>query len=154
MRPPLVLTRPAGEDQRVRLLIVEDDPSTVLAMREFFSQTGYEVDAASALAEATDLLDRRSYDAVITDLHLTTQRFGEGMKVAWHARLSHPHACIVMLTGYAADTTEEEAYRCGVDMYQMKPVELPLVGEFIALAVDRGRHCRSHQELEPRGRRS
>jgi len=150
MRPPIALARRTNEDQPVRLLVVEDDASTVLAMREFFSQTGYEVDAASGLGEATKLLDQHAYDAIITDLHLTTQRFGEGMKVAWHARLSHPHACIVMLTGHATDTTEEEAYRCGVDMYRTKPVELPLVGEFIALALDRGRPTGQARELEPR----
>ena len=125
----------AAETRRVRLLIVEDELSTVFAMREFFAQAGYDVDCASGLNETTLLLDRHHYDAVITDLHLTAHRNGEGMRVAWHARRRHPQACIVMLTGFGNDTTEEEARRCGVDMYEAKPVELAHVSAFVDLAL-------------------
>jgi DNA-binding response OmpR family regulator len=127
--PRLRLTR------RVRLLLVEDELSTVFAMREFFAQAGYDVDCASGLNEATHLIDRHEYDAVITDLHLTVHRNGEGMKVAWNARRRNPHACIVMLTGFGSDTTEEEARRCGVDMYEAKPVELAHLSAFVDLAL-------------------
>lgn len=121
--------------RRVRLLLVEDELSTVFAMREFFAQAGYDVDCASGLNEATLLLDHQPYDAVITDLHLTVHRNGEGMRVAWHARRRNPQACIVMLTGFGNDTTEEEARRCGVDMYEAKPVELAHLSAFVDLAL-------------------
>jgi len=130
-RPP-DQSRPA---RRVRLLLVEDELSTVFAMREFFSQAGYDVDCAAGLNESALLLDRHQYDAVITDLHLTVHRSGEGMRVAWHARRRNPQACIVMLTGFGNDTTEEEARRCGVDMYQAKPVELTHLSAFVDLAL-------------------
>src|SRR5262249_52456131 len=107
----------ARTSRRVRLLLVEDELSTVFAMREFFAQAGYEVDCASGLNESILLLDRQQYDAVITDLHLSVHRNGEGMRVAWQARKRNPNACIVMLTGFGNECTEEEARRCGVDMY-------------------------------------
>ncbi len=132
--------------------MVEDELSTVFAMREFFSSAGYEVDCASDLKEATDLLEQHEYDAIITDLHLTTQRRGEGMQVAWHARRRHPDACIVMLTGYGNDATEEEAERCGVDMYQTKPVELARLSAFVDLVLHRDRDAARARELDPKWR--
>ena len=121
--------------RRLRLLLVEDDVSTVFAMREFFAHAGYDVDCASALGDAVTFLDDRPYDAVITDLHLTPRRRGEGLKVAWHARRFHPHACIVMLTAYAGDTTEEEAASCGVDVFQTKPIDLPELAASVDVAL-------------------
>lgn len=135
MRSPDAPTLCAPPGRRFRLLLVEDELSTVFAMHEFFTHAGYDVDCASDLSAAVTLIDHRPYDAVITDLHLTTRRHGEGLKVAWHARCSHPHACIVMLTGYASDSTEEEATRCGVDMYQTKPIDLADLTAFLDVAL-------------------
>ena len=140
-------------DMRIRLLLVEDELSTVFAMREFFAQVGYDVDCASGLNEAATLIDRHVYEAVITDLHLTTYRSGEGVRVAWHARRRNPHACIVMLTGYGGETTEEEAQRCGVDMYQTKPVELAHLSAFVDLVLQRDHDdAAKPRELEPKWR--
>ena len=126
--------RPGGTT-RTRLLIVEDELSTVFAMREFFALAGYDVECASGLTDACLLLDRHAYEAVIADLHLTTYRRGEGMAVVEHARRRNPRACIVMLTGYGSETTPEEARRCGVDMYQTKPVELARLDAFVDLTL-------------------
>lgn len=121
-------------------------------MREFFALAGYDVDCASGLTDALQLLNQRPYEAVITDLHLSTQRCGEGMRVAWHARRLHPGACIVMLTGYGTDTTEEEAQRCGVNMYRTKPVELAQLSAFVDLALHRGQDAALAREMETKWR--
>ncbi len=121
----------------MRLLLVEDELSTVFAMREFFALAGYDVDCAAGLTEATGLLDQHRYDAIITDLHLTAGCNGEGMTVASLARRCNPDACIVMLTAYGSDTTEEEARRCGVNMYETKPVELTHLQDYVDLVLRR-----------------
>jgi DNA-binding response OmpR family regulator len=136
----------------IRLLLVEDELSTVFAMREFFAHAGFEVDCAVGLGEAALLLDQHFYSAVITDLHLTTYRCGEGMRVAWHARRRNPSACIVMLTGYGNETTEEQARRCGVDMYQTKPVELADLSAFVGSALGRDPRAAQPRDLEPKWR--
>ena len=107
-----------------RLLIVEDEIATVFAMREFFTYTGYQVDCATSVHEAVALLDRNPYAVVITDLHLTPHRCGEGMTVLTSARTRNPHALIVMLTAYASEGSQREASNGGVNLYQTKPVGL------------------------------
>jgi len=99
--------------------------STVFALRSFFALNGYDVDCAAGPRDGMLLLDRREYDAVITDLQLTPSRLAEGFSVAERARERNPSACIVMLTAYGSDATEKRAKRCGVDLYLTKPVELP-----------------------------
>jgi DNA-binding response OmpR family regulator len=113
------------EGPRTRLLIVEDELSTVFALRSFFVLAGFDVDCASGLREGLLLLERHEYDAVITDLQLTPKRGGEGLIVATRARERNPRAGIVLLTAFGSDATERRARECGVDLYFTKPVELP-----------------------------
>ncbi len=121
--------------QRTRLLIVEDELSTVLALRSFFALAGYEVDCAVGSPEALQMIDGHEYDAVITDLHLTPGRCSEGLGIAERARHRNPRACVVMLTAYGSEATQEEALRTGVDLYETKPVELPLLMRHIERVV-------------------
>lgn len=103
-------------------------------MREFFSFNGYHVDCAAGATDAIVLLDRGSYDVVITDLHLTPLRCAEGMNVLTRARRLNPGATIVMLTAYASEGSEQEAYRNGVNVYETKPVGLAKLAECIEAA--------------------
>jgi len=119
-----------------RLLIVEDEISTIFAMREFFSFNGYHVDCAAGATDAMVLLDRGSYDVVITDLHLTPHRCAEGMNVLTRARRLNPGATIVMLTAYTSEGSEQEAYRNGVNLYETKPVGLAKLAACIEAARD------------------
>ncbi len=116
--------QPEAPPRGRRLLIVEDEISTIFAMREFFSFNGYHVDCAAGATDAMVLLDRGSYDVVITDLHLTPHRCAEGMNVLTRARRLNPGATIVMLTAYTSEGSEQEAYRNGVNLYETKPVGL------------------------------
>lgn len=129
------------EGQRARLLIVEDEMSTVFALRAFFAHAGYDVDCAGSLRDGYLLLDRNGYDAIITDLQLTPSRASEGMSIAALARQRNPHACVVLLTAYGSEATEQAATRHGVDLYHTKPVELPRLAACIE-AVLNGQSCK------------
>lgn len=135
MQPVANLEQP--EPPRVlRLLIVEDEISTVFAMREFFAFTGYQVDCAAGTTDAMFLLDRNHYDVVITDLHLTPSRLAEGMTVLTRVRRVNPQALIVMLTAYGSEESEREAYSGGVNLYETKPVGLVVLAARIEAALN------------------
>ncbi len=125
---------PSTPSRGRRLLIVEDEISTIFAMREFFSFNGYHVDCAAGATDAMVLLDRGSYDVVITDLHLTPHRCAEGMNVLTRARRLNPGATIVMLTAYTSEGSEQDAYRNGVNLYETKPVGLAKLAACIEAA--------------------
>lgn len=135
MRPVSELDRQEWQQPGVpKLLIVEDEISTVFAMREFFSFNGYQVDCAPGETEAMAFLDRGAYDVVITDLHLTPHRCAEGMAVLARARSRNPRALIVMLTAYGSEGSEHEAYSHGVNLYETKPVGLAKLAASIEAA--------------------
>jgi DNA-binding response OmpR family regulator len=136
MRPVSEPDRQESQPGAPRLLIVEDEISTIFAMREFFSFNGYHVDCAAGATDAMVLLDRGSYDVVITDLHLTPHRCAEGMNVLTRARRLNPGATIVMLTAYTSEGSEQEAYRNGVNLYETKPVGLAKLAACIEAARD------------------
>lgn len=119
------------------MLVVDDELGTVFALRSFFALAGYDVDCAAGCTEGLTLLETYDYDAVITDLHLTPGRRGEGMNIAENARRRNPYACVVLLTAYGNEATQEEALRRGVDLYETKPVELPLLMRHIERVVNR-----------------
>ena len=113
------------EGPRTRLLVVEDEMTTVFALRSFFALAGYDVDCSAGLRDGLLLLERRAYDAIITDLQLTPTRKAEGFTISACARARNPDACIVMLTAFGSQATERRAHDVGVDLYLTKPVELP-----------------------------
>jgi DNA-binding response OmpR family regulator len=131
----------------LKLLIVEDEVSTVFAMREFFSFMGYQVDCVTSAPEAAFLLERRRYDVVITDLHLTPNRCAEGMTVLARARSLSPQSLIVMLTAYGTEGSEREAYDTGVNLYETKPVGLAE----LATRIEDARHDQSRAALPNAG---
>src|SRR5262245_43825246 len=142
MRPVSELDRQESQKPGApRLLIVEDEISTVFAMREFFSFNGYRVDCASGEADAMAFLDRGPYDVVITDLHLSPHRCAEGMAVLSRARSRTPQALIVTLTADGAGGSEHAAYSNGVNLYETKPVGLAK----LAASIEAARSDRSVQ---------
>jgi DNA-binding response OmpR family regulator len=142
MRPPLDGYGP--DDPRTRILVVEDEMSTIFALRSFFALAGYDVDCSAGLRDGLQLLERRTYDAVITDLQLTPRRAAEGLTISACARQRNPEACIVMLTAFGSDGTERRARDAGVDIYLTKPVELPALRACIDNVLVERVACRHH----------
>jgi len=54
-----------------RILIVEDDRSTLYALREYFTNRDFAVDCAQDVQEAKALLAANRYLVFMTDLRLT-----------------------------------------------------------------------------------
>lgn len=105
------------------ILIVEDEPVLLGALKEFLQSRGFEVHCARELEEAEALLENINYALVITDLSLT--RIGyQGMQVVDIAsdRPSRPR--IVVLTGHGAPEFVQEATRRGADVFLQKPMSL------------------------------
>jgi DNA-binding response OmpR family regulator len=52
------------------LLIVEDDPDVAEVLRDVLAGEGYEVTVAPDVSTARDFLDRRPYDAILSDVRM------------------------------------------------------------------------------------
>jgi DNA-binding response OmpR family regulator len=130
------LAEPLLVARGMTVLLVEDDPASLTAMREYFTATGHQVDCASSLPEAVTALERSSFELVITDLKLRPGPDTSGLEVVSAARQRDPDTRVIMLTAFGTLEVEAEARRRGADRMLAKPVSLPLLSR---LAQDIGR---------------
>lgn len=116
-------TEPLPASQ-ARLLIVDDEPSIIFAMREFFADSDFTVDCSTTFDGCVELLETRTYDAVITDLHLTPDRRSDGLLVLILARQRQPHARTFLLTAFSSAEVESEARFQGASACLAKPIQM------------------------------
>ena len=111
-------------NEKLRILVADDEEGVLFALKEYLGCCGWEVDAALTPTEAHRLLETRGYAAVITDLRFSGSSGSEGLSIVRAARTHHPGAPVVLMTGYGSPEAEEEARRLGVDAFVPKPVPL------------------------------
>jgi two-component system, NtrC family, response regulator AtoC len=98
------------------VLIVDDEKPTREGLRAALEER-YDVYLAEDAAAAMELLERESFDVMLTDLRLPKE---DGMKLIARAKsLSHPPVCILM-TAYGSEEVAVEAMKRGADDYIAK----------------------------------
>ncbi|HEX7380824.1 MAG TPA: response regulator [Nevskiaceae bacterium] len=103
-----------------RLLFVEDDPAFARVMARALTRHGFEVIAASTIAEALQLAHASNPRFAVVDLKLGEEN-GLALIPVLHARV--PAMRIVLLTGYASIATAVEAIKLGAQDYLAKPID-------------------------------
>jgi response regulator RpfG family c-di-GMP phosphodiesterase len=81
---------------KASILVVDDEPDILDALREQLSWEGYEVTACASGAEALNALQRRGFAVIISDQRMPGMC---GLELMGHARKIHPNASRVLLTG-------------------------------------------------------
>ncbi|MBV9082848.1 MAG: hypothetical protein JOZ62_09245 [Acidobacteriaceae bacterium] len=87
---------PASELELARVLLVNNDLTSRLALKAVLEAGGYMVDAAGSAAEAVDKLDNRQYELVVSDLQKDAPEVG--LHVLAHARLMDYKPATAILT--------------------------------------------------------
>ena len=87
---------PASELELARVLLVNNDLTSRLALKAVLEAGGYMVDAAGSAAEAVDKLDNRQYELVVSDLQKDAPE--AGLHVLAHARLMDYEPATAILT--------------------------------------------------------
>src|SRR5437870_4516385 len=104
-------------ERRKRILVVDDEPQIVRALRVGLTAHGYEIMAAANGEEALDLAATTPPDAVILDLGLPGL---DGLEVCRTLREWSP-APILVLSARAAERQKVAALDLGADDYITKP---------------------------------
>lgn len=128
--PPL--TKPI---QRLRVLIVDDDPMLIKALRDTLEADGHIVTAADGGQSGINLFKQSAqraerFDAVITDLGMP---YVDGRKVAATIKGESPMTPIIMLTGWGQRLLDDNDIPEHVDCVLSKP---PRIHELRAALAD------------------
>ena len=105
-----------------RLLLVEDDPSLLIAISAVLRGGGFEISTARNGKEALLQIARSVPDLVVSDIRMPLM---DGYALARHLR-SAPHTKLVPIVFLTAkDDTQDriEGFRSGIDAYLTKPFE-------------------------------
>ncbi|MGH9324917.1 MAG: sigma-54-dependent transcriptional regulator, partial [Vicinamibacteria bacterium] len=113
----------------VSVLVVDDQAAIRESMVITFRREGYAVESAESGEEALDLLYRRPFDLVVTDLRLTGIN---GLEVLRRTKELFPDTEVVVMTAYGTIEGAVEAIKAGAYDYLTKPFqpeELTLVSQ-------------------------
>ncbi len=122
-----------------RILIIDDDPDIVLAIRMCLEAEGYEVIEASSGAQGIDMIKAERPDLIILDVMMETKTEGFQMALKLHSPdptsefVEFKDIPILMLTAIHSTTPlrfEPDIDYLPVELFVDKPIELEdLVGK-------------------------
>ncbi|HTM22011.1 MAG TPA: response regulator [Kofleriaceae bacterium] len=113
------------------LLVVDDDPTAVDALRTLLEMDGYQVDGFTVPAAAVALLRRDPVDLVITDLEMPGVHGTDVVRAAHAAGTP-----VLIVTAYAHSPAAASAVALGACAVMPKPVDYGKLLVAITKALD------------------
>ncbi len=124
---------PDDEDPKIRVLIVDDEPSYRDYLERYLAREGYEVLTAATGKEAIELGESFRPTVILADWMLKDHM--HGLEVAESLRRVIPDLRILLMTGFPSSDIRQEADRAKVCRFLEKPFGLEEVAQAIRDAV-------------------
>jgi ATP-dependent Lon protease len=129
--------------RRHRILVVDDEEMTCKNLDHVLTKDGFEVRTATSGVEALNILEKNSFDVIVTDLKMENV---DGMGVLGKAKEKDPSTEVIVITGYATVPTAVEAMKKGSYNYLAKPFKLEEIRSTVQRALSKKK-----AQLEVRG---
>jgi DNA-binding NtrC family response regulator len=139
-----------GEMKDARVLIADDQPDVLEALRLLLKGEGSDVKAATSPRGILDALDASEFDIVLMDLNYAraTTSGQEGLDLLPRIQALDPHLPVVVITAWASVDLAVEAMRRGARDFIQKPWDNTRLLTILRTQVDLARALRSGQRLE------
>ena len=138
-----------------RVLVADDQPDILEALRWLLSGEGYDAQFVDSTQGVLDRLHAESFDLLLMDLNYTrdTTSGREGLALIPRVREHDPALPIVVMTGWGSVDTAVQAMRLGAKSFVQKPWDDNALREIVCREIDDGRAARrqdrkQHRELE------
>jgi len=115
----MTATHSESDKKRKKILIVDDEESFRLVLREVLDELGYQSVEAANAAEGLRAFQIERPLAVLLDIHLPDR---SGFDVLREIRSISPHANVIVTTGESIEENELLAIRLGADDFIGKPI--------------------------------
>jgi DNA-binding NtrC family response regulator len=112
------------------ILVVDDEKDICRALNILLSEEGYSVTTASSGEEAVELIKKKDFDIVLTDLKMEKM---DGIALLEEAKRLSPNTQVILMTAYASVESAVDAMKKGASDYIVKP----FINEEIRLTVKR-----------------
>ncbi|HEY7517951.1 MAG TPA: sigma-54 dependent transcriptional regulator [Methylomirabilota bacterium] len=117
-----------------KVLVVDDERSILLLLKEALSQWGYQVTVASSAADALGLLKSELFDALITDIRMPDM---SGLELLREVKKQDESIEVVMMTGYPTIASAVQALKEGAYDYLSKPLILDELRHLMSRMMER-----------------
>ncbi len=137
-----------------RVLIADDQPDVLEALRLLLKGEGYRIDSASSPATVIDAVQARDFDAVLIDLNYArdTTSGEEGLDLLTRLQAQDATLPVIVMTAWGGVDIAVEAMRRGARDFVQKPWDNPRVLAIVRTQVELSRALRRQQRLEAENR--
>jgi DNA-binding response OmpR family regulator len=107
------------DNDRKRILVVEDDEEMRSLLKDFIEAEGFEADSVSNGSEAFRKLAKESFDLVITDIRMPGLT---GLDILPGIKKLQPEIFIIVITAFGSEEVKSKAFERGATAYLEKPI--------------------------------
>jgi two-component system, NtrC family, response regulator HydG len=108
-------------DEKIKILVVDDEQSHRIMLRAVLSEDGYAVAEASDGTDAVRAVEKEAFDVILLDIRMTNM---DGIEALAEIRKISPLVPILIMTAYASVKTAVEALKAGAFDYLTKPLDI------------------------------
>ena len=101
------------------ILIADDDELVLESLSDCLMDAGYTTTAADSVSGALNLLEKQSFDVVVTDLRLGLD---SGFDILRYCKKRRPETAIIVISGYGTAELALQAIREGAFDFLVKPI--------------------------------
>jgi DNA-binding NtrC family response regulator len=133
-----------------RVLIADDQPAVIEALRLLLKGEGFEIKAVASPADVIEALSRQSFDAALIDLNYTrdTTSGQEGLDLLARVGEIDPTLPIVVMTAWGSVELAVEAMQRGARDFVQKPWDNARLLSILGTQVELARALRKGERLE------
>jgi len=129
---------------RLRVIVVDDDPTACRSLEKVFAAEGYEVTAHCDGNAAKTELDDSLFDVLVTDVVMEPVT---GLDLLAHVKEQDLDTVVILLTGFGDIPSAVDAVKGGAFDYLQKPVDVERLCLQVAQAGRQSRLKRENREL-------
>lgn len=132
------------KEETAQVLVVDDEGAIRYSVSKTLQRIGYEVEEASSGEEALEMLAKRDYDVILTDIRMPGLT---GVDLLKRIKDISPDGIVILMTGYASLGTAVESLRLGAHDYLIKPSSSQDIRQSVARGIERARNLRRRRAL-------
>ncbi|MBL7542481.1 MAG: sigma-54-dependent Fis family transcriptional regulator [Bdellovibrionaceae bacterium] len=106
---------------KAKILVVDDEESIREFLEIMLRKEGYEITLAEDGQKAKELLQKKSFDMIVSDLQMPNMT---GIELLKYVRQDYPEVIFMMITAFGTTETAVEAMKMGAYDYLTKPFKI------------------------------
>jgi sigma-B regulation protein RsbU (phosphoserine phosphatase) len=150
MEAPVLDVMKSGTSAVARILIADDQPDVVEALRLLLKGEGYEAEGVSSPSAVLQAVAIREFDLLLLDLNYTRDTTSglEGLDLLSHLKASARNVPVVVMTAWGSVELAVEAMHLGVADFVLKPWNNRQLLEIVRTQLEQGASRRRQLRAE------